>query len=42
MNQPVWGGQLGSSKLWEEHKLQIQKILQATSGDDSDCIKVAN
>jgi hypothetical protein len=28
-NQPVWGGQLGSAKLWEEHKSNIQKILSS-------------
>lgn len=40
LNQPVWGGQLGSAKLWEEHRNNIQKILNVTSDDDFDSNKV--
>ncbi|ODN02800.1 F-box only protein 25 [Orchesella cincta] len=39
VNQPVWGGQLGSSKLWEEHRNNIQKILNTTSDEDFDSDK---
>ncbi|OXA52380.1 F-box only protein 25 [Folsomia candida] len=39
VDQPVWGGQLGSTKLWEEHKAHITKILNSDSqsniGSDS-------
>lgn len=41
VNQPVWGGQLGSTKLWEEHRNNIQKILNATSDEDFDSNKVS-
>lgn len=49
VDQPVWGGQLGSTKLWEEHKAHITKILNSDSqsniGSDSgkdDVDKVTN
>lgn len=37
---PVWGGQLGSTKLWDENRSQIQKILDSDSEEFDEVYKV--